>query len=214
MSAALILAVWLITVTSCAPPRAAREQVMSQTFSEDGSGLFKVNGRPISWGARVERIPFAFDPDFPADLRAGCVDAVKTLNQAVDRELIWLSDGDLRFDERPDGRNVISFGKSNRSFPVNHAAETVIHIARVNPRIVEADIDFDTRQFKFTLDARPHEADVESTCLHEIGHALGLTHVLERHSMMHPQLTLGVPRRKPSVTDVERLLILYPPPAR
>ena len=210
----LLPALCLLMMTSCAPRRAARQQVMSTTFTEDGSGLFKMQGRVISWGAAAAGLPFAFDPDFPPDLRVGCVNAARTWNEVLGFELITLSPEDQPFSEVSDGRNVISFGKSPRVFPENHAAETVIHIPWVNPRITEADIDFDVRHFTFGLSGRGREADVETTCLHELGHALGLTHVLNRRSIMNPRITLGQPKRTPSPADVERLQTLYPPRPR
>ena len=209
------VAFWLATcglLAACAQQKRALLQPMGRTFTEDGSGIYKVRGQYVGWGPSISTIPFSFDSDFPAELRIGCVNAAATWNEAADRPLITFTAGDWPFDPGTDGRNVISMGKSPRTFPESHAAETVTRISRANPpRIIEADIDFDNRRFKFGLTGQRREADVESTCLHEMGHALGLTHVTYRQSIMAPRLTLGTPKRELSGADRERIGKLYPP---
>lgn len=108
-----------------------------------------------------------------------------------------------------DGESVIYWMKSWESDRSEEQARTTIHW--IGPVIQEADIRIDAANFQFSFDGTPasNELDLESIMVHELGHVLGLAHVLNSKSVMQPSLLDGVERRKLGMTDEASLKCEY-----
>jgi hypothetical protein len=204
----LLLIVLAVAWTGCGRPMGKVYLTRStDRLDKGGSKYLSDNGRPVLWDRATKAIEFAFDSGFPAEFTDSCRSAGETLNAAIGRPLIRFSDEARDYSQTPDGFNVISFGKSEASTKPGHEGEA--QVSFTDNRITEADIDLDTRHFQFSSTGEADKADVESVCLHELGHALGLAHSQDPTSVMFPSLSVGTQKRVLSAEDARVLRNVY-----
>lgn len=189
----------LLSASACAKHEGERKQSRSEDLQAKTSPYMVHEGKPLL--ASTEPLVFHFDESFPEEFKGACIKAGTTWNKALGTDVFLFDDEIKPYNKESDDISVISWGKSEPLAKASHAAET--YVVFISSRIVEADIDFDLRHFEYTVTNEAKKLDVESVCLHEMGHALGLGHVDEEDSIMFDTLTVGVPKRGLSRGDVK-----------
>ena len=114
-----------------------------------------------------------------------------------------------------DGENRIVFREL--VWPEDVSAETLALTTLVYRRstgeILDADIDLNAVDHRFTItdDTALADTDVENTVTHELGHLLGLSHVLDLEATMYGQSEPGdLAKRSLEADDVAGLCAIYP----
>lgn len=119
-----------------------------------------------------------------------------------------------------DGTNAIVFAENaDEAMLMMMPEATMITIVAsdVNGQIVDADILVNGVQYTWTtapstgFSASSGPLDIESVALHEIGHLLGLDHVIDRRPVMASPLAPGSNKKALSQDEVSAIQELYPP---
>lgn len=107
-----------------------------------------------------------------------------------------------------DGHNTMVWVSEVWPYGPEIAAVSTLWPAEDSGRIAEVDIEFNARDYDWTLPGSP---DLAKVALHEIGHLLGIGHSFNPGAVMHDTSYPGVPpRRTLSRDDIEALAFLYP----
>lgn len=207
-----------LIVASCAPPRREShyQSAPADSLQDGRSPVMTNNGKPLS--VTPTGLTFAFDPDFPEPFKDACMRAAGTWNEGIGSKFLRFSGGTYSFNAAEDGHSVISLQKdANNDFAKVQSKDTPLpkelaalekppepaaltRVVFAGQRIFEADVDFRLPWTAYSVDVEPGKLDVESSCLHELGHALGLADVLDPTSIMYPALVAGDPRPKRSLS--------------
>jgi len=161
--------------------------------------------RDIKWATFPVRMYFSatFPPRFiPIVIRAG-----HTWETALNKKLFIFEEDRITGYATKDTKNGL-YWESQKPMKATKEGETFIHF--IGPQIHEADIVFNPQNFVFS-ESTPTltEIDFESLAVHELGHLLGLEHIRQEDSVMHPILFYGVVRRKLNPLDIESIRKLY-----
>ena len=79
-------------------------------------------------------------------------------------------------------------------------------------KITDTDIKINAKNFSYYIDSDENQngkVHLESLLVHEFGHALGLSHILERTSVMQPTLDSQTTRNQPGWVDMDSLNCEY-----
>lgn len=160
------------------------------------------NLQRVAWKSEV--IKMYIHDSVPSEFRDAIKKAAEDWNSIAKNHLIQIESvvGGAVNPAR-DGYNVIYYITNNwDNDRETEQARTTIYWS--GKRIFEADIKINAQDHIFTAQSVPENSkvDMESLILHEFGHVFGLAHVSgEKPSVMHPQLSSGVSRRKISEFD-------------
>lgn len=154
----------------------------------------------LTAGSLPER--FTLTADFPLEAAQACARAAESLNFAVDKNLLVL----LPVGSPKTGF-LLKWGQEEAT-PPDHQAVTKLTYSQDS--IIKVTIEFDTKHFRYSSSPSANEVDLESVCLHEMGHALGLPDSEDSDSMMYHHLQNGQRRRDPGAQDIAALKALYP----
>lgn len=137
--------------------------------------------------------------------------AIQTWNSAIGgKNLItivaWGSGGGA---PARDGYSTIYWSNTWEPNKPNEQARTTIYWT--NDQIYEADIRLNDFHFDFYLGSDPvfNGVDLQSLIVHELGHALGLSHISSQQSVMEQSLASGKPRRELEKVDIDSLRCEY-----
>lgn len=108
-----------------------------------------------------------------------------------------------------DGYSMLYWFKSWDPSRMNEQARTTIYWTGVE--IFEADIRINAGDFSYGFEEKVNATDVDfrSLLIHEMGHALGLAHIVSAGSVMNFTLADGEDRRELSDLDVTSLKCEY-----
>lgn len=181
---------------------------------EDACGFLEnTQEQRLTW---TENLPITLyiDSSIPNNYVDSIHNAAKTWNDAgqsiINQDFFTFSSGDPGSGEvAQDGYNKI-YLYGGWPFPVQFEGVTTTYW--VGSRIFESDIKIDGANFAYFLDANhPDNSKIhlESLVLHELGHVIGLAHVLNLDSVMQPNLTVGQVRDVLGQTDLNDIRCGY-----
>ncbi len=149
----------------------------------------------------------------PASAYSAIEASVASWNQAIGgKELLKIVGWGVTGADQPrqDGRSFIYWMKTwDQSRPKEQARTTIYW---TGDQIYEADIQLNNFHFSFHAALETESisgVDLKSLMIHELGHALGLSHVASLESVMHDKLKSGVARRDLDKTDLDSLRCEY-----
>lgn len=165
------------------------------------AGLF-AGGKP--WANRDVTYQFSNWPKLPSE---------NEVRLAFERAFAsWSLVCPLRFTEvnrKGDMRIGFASGRHDDDFPFDGLGAVLAHAFYPDwPDRLRGDVHIDTAESWSTEDDPALGVrDLESVALHEIGHAIGLTHATDTRSIMFPNYQVA---RVPHDSDVVRIRSLYP----
>ncbi len=114
-------------------------------------------------------------------------------------------------EPKQDGVSVVYWMTKWDSSRTDEQARTVIVWDQSSSQIVEADIKFNARDFKFYIDKPTGVRDVHfpSVAGHELGHVIGLKHRDDAPSLMSTELASNTVRDAPRPADLESIKCEY-----
>ena len=218
----LFLAVFLM-------PQQASSFVCSRVTDADGNDA----GPSLSWferhitytifhkGTEQIRSDIAFlllDQSFvPWRDAIECVSPGRSTNLSFERHPTTSDVDRIGYDylHPSDNENLFIFRDGDWPFPGQSSviALTTVTFKPQTGEILDADIEFNSKNFRFSADATgiPTEMDLMNTAVHEIGHFLGLAHVNHSDATMHASAQLGeTKKRHLSCDDKNGMVFKYP----
>lgn len=167
----------------------------SEAAIEERSGVLFLNGEEV----RIKKIPvqYGYEGEVPDAIRQGCEQAVKTLELATGFKIEASENPQVAIKMAPQPAK-------NREDNV----PAITYIEYEGPWITKARVVF-FNDHTFAIEPNNKEMDAESTCLHELGHAIGLGHSPDLRDVMGPQLVKGTKRRQFSRAELELIHNLY-----
>ncbi len=148
-------------------------------------------------------VPAAFD----SDIRS----AAAKWNAVVGKQLIIIvRSNDFTGPPANDGVNAIYWMTDWESANANQQARTAVRWDI--SKITDTDIRVNAKNFQFYSSSEPDpngRVNFESLILHELGHALGLTHIALQNSVMQVTLQSATLRNQPGAIDSSSLKCEY-----
>lgn len=165
--------------------------------STNGEYLTNKSGQVLT-----QEVPLlvALDETLPATLKEGCQNSIEQINASTGLIL-------LRKREDSEAKPIVTirFGTVESLDPTHQAHTDLDYDGQF---ITAVSIVFD-EQYEFSLSPTQNEFDSQSVCLHELGHALGLTHSENVESMMFYGLKNSQLRREPAPEDIAKIMTIY-----
>jgi len=175
-------------------------------------------GQPARWPEFASSIFYVVDPAGP-----GSDPAILTALDEAFRSWQRASGGSLAFvfsgqkadaGAEKDGVNAILWAEREWKHGSEAVAMATVWYADRRGTIEEADIEFNARDYRWSLDGRDGSLPLPEIARHEIGHLLGADHSFNPSAAMHGSVSPGSPIRTAlSRDDVEAAVFLYPPGA-
>lgn len=88
-----------------------------------------------------------------------------------------------------NGATEVGFVDSGWPYEPEAIARTTLTLDFDTGEIIEADIELNSEDFTFALDAQKDQVDLQAVLTHEIGHVLGLAHSDAPSATMQPEST-------------------------
>lgn len=166
-------------------------------------------GVRVSWKS-APPIYFRITPSVPAKFDSAIASAARKWNN-THRTLILVS-RDNNYTQPPaeNGVNAIYWMNEWSSSSPNEQARTSVNWNL--SKITDTDIKINAKNFSYYIDSDENQngkVHLESLLVHEFGHALGLSHILERTSVMQPTLDSQTTRNQPGWVDMDSLNCEY-----
>lgn len=166
-------------------------------------------GQRVSW-KQTSPVLFYIDPGFSAAEETAIIYAAQKWEQVVGRPLAVFQrvPSDQFWSPAVDRRNTIYY---LTDWPASYAnQQAVTHLYWSKNQLIEADIKVNGKYFRYFIDEQDQSSvHFESLMIHELGHALGLTHFYEAPTVMWSILSLGVVRTQLSEKDESNLSCEY-----
>lgn len=194
-----------VLVSACAPKVEQIEAQESCGFQQN------VYGQRLTWPSGSS-VGFHVHSSVPSQYFPAIEKAMQTWNAALGRRLFFVAGYNSSLSTvaaRRDGVNLISL-QSAWAGPSQQQAQTTTSWRGKD--LVEADVVINGRDFSYFVDGGASQGRVhmESLLLHELGHALGLSHFSgERQQVMFPDLDSGTTRNQLSKAEVQSLQCGY-----
>ncbi len=183
---------------------------------------FSETGTPLRWEA-PDNIRIVIQADGSDDLSDGshetairnAVEAWNSVNGSRSRLVIDDSAGSkARQDWQSNDIHLVLFDE-NGSSGYFSGASGIVAITPVSfftdGRIIDADVVFNGKNFRFTTSGEPAHFDVQDVAAHELGHLIGLDHSGVCGSTMYPYVDPTVIlHRSLAIDDQNGLRHLYP----
>ncbi len=111
-----------------------------------------------------------------------------------------------------DGKNALIWTVDEWSYDPGVVAMSTVWFSDATGEIEEVDIEFNGRDYRWSVDGAGDTLAIRNVALHEIGHLLGVDHAFAPGSVMHSAVTAGdVARKELNNDDSEALRFIYPP---
>lgn len=236
-SSPLSTAMWAATVVGLLATSAPREAFAYVcTRVQDAAG--NETGSSLSWFTR--ELTYAVDPDGAVNLPStAVVDAIAwsfliwqnlTDNGEGPSCSTWPDVIDVTFTEteKQTTRTVIGYdyldpGANENllifydtGWPHSDLGNGIIALTTTtfnasSGEILDADIEFNAEQFRFTVGNTRISTDLENTTVHEIGHFLGLGHTSDAEATMFAGAELGETKKRTlACDDRDGIVLKYP----
>lgn len=193
----------LFLLISCGPRNTsqgmANQNLTCQGFQKNTSHW------PLSWSTEFP-IKLTLDQSIPTNFYPDIFNAIITWNEAARIELFSLESRSDDLTPQQDGKNLISW-QTVWNKQENLQASTDLYWNEA--QIMEADITLNAQHFRIRSNPKEQDLDFQSLLIHELGHALGLSHAHDENSVMMASLPLGETRRHPSVKDIQNIRCRY-----
>lgn len=157
-------------------------------------------GQRVSWKGQIP-VLFYLDTSVTEEYEAGLRGAAQVWETFLGRKMFKFERTDVVSDKAGrDSRSVISFLN-----PWNAdigSQQAITHLYWKNNLITEADIVINTDYFDYFIDGENSEAvHFVSLLIHELGHSVGLKHLIPPPTVMYPYLNFGDKRVALSEAD-------------
>jgi hypothetical protein len=163
----------------------------------------------VSWKNKFP-VKLYISPSVPMELREAVRVAASQWNYKLNKEALEILESDnIPSSPNKDGVNAIYWVTNWNDGKSTEQARTTIHW--VGDTISEADVLVNAQDHTFSAfgTLERSKIDFASLMVHELGHVLGLQHVVESPSVMAPTLAQSTQRLVPTETDLNSLKCEY-----
>ncbi len=172
-------------------------------------------GKAARWPAESASIFYAVNPAGPGSdpaFLAALDEAFRSWRQAAGGALAFVFSGQKEgAGAERDGVNTVLWAEREWNHGPEAVAVATVWYADRMGTIEEADIEFNARDYRWSLDGRDGSLPLPQIARHEIGHLLGMSHSFLPSSVMHDSVSPGSPVRFAlSRDDVAAASFLYP----
>ncbi|MCX6349776.1 MAG: matrixin family metalloprotease [Candidatus Aureabacteria bacterium] len=173
------------------------------------------DGSPAHWPVPASAIFYVVNPAGPGSdpaVLSALDEAFQSWRRSSGGNLAFVFSGqrDEARAER-DGVNTLLWVNREWEYGSDVVAMSTVWYADRRGTIEEADIEFNARDYRWSLDGRNGSLRLPEIAIHEIGHLLGVDHSFNPGSVMHDSVSPGRPVKTAfSRDDVEAVSFLYP----
>jgi hypothetical protein len=172
-------------------------------------------GEAARWPCSAASIFYVVNPSGPGSdpaILSALDEAFRSWSRAAGGGLAFVFSGQTAaaVAER-DGVNTLFWVDREWRHGADVVAMASVWYADRKGTIEEADIEFNARDYRWSLDGRDGSLPLPEIARHEIGHLLGVDHSFNPSAAMHGSVSPGLPVRTAlSRDDVEAAFFLYP----